>query len=79
MFKDPWLPQPVSFKVVLISTNESTQNYLVKEFITSTFQWDVLKLNQLLRSEDVDVIKNLPIRQGAPDTWIRHYDHHGQY
>lgn len=78
IFQDPWIPRPVTFKI-LMNRGHDNENLLVAEFITSSVRWDVSKLHQYLCREDVEVITQLPISRTAPDTWVWHYDKNGKY
>lgn len=78
MFRDPWLPRPITFKLIT-TPNVDIVNAVVAEFLTPTFQWDMVKLNQCLVQEDVEVIKGISISPSAPDHWIWHYDGRGEY
>lgn len=69
IFHDPWLPRPTTFKVVS-PLDTTLENALVADFITSSLQWNVEKLNQYLLRQDVEVIQCLPISSSAPDRWI---------
>lgn len=77
LFRDSWLPRPLSFKVISPYPIEDTA--LVDEFISPSIQWDVLKLRQHLCEDDVEMIINFPISKSAPDRWIWHYAKNGKY
>lgn len=77
LLRDSWLPRPMTFKTVTPSCEND--NRRVKEFITSTGQWNLRKLSYHLYQEDVDLIVNIPISGTAPDRWVWHYDKFEKY
>lgn len=68
MFKDPRLPLLSTFKVV--SSNAGMDEMKVSEFLTPSLQWDVRIFSAHLLQDDVDFIKNFPIRNFVPDIWF---------
>lgn len=68
LFKDPWLPRPVSFKVIAYE-NPSDMS-LVKDFKTPSFHWKINQLQDCLCSDDVQLISKIPVSPTVPDKWI---------
>lgn len=78
LFIDPGLPHPNSSKV--ISRSNGKDEMLVLEFITLSYHWDILKLNQILCLKDVVIILSQPINSSSlEDPWIWHFSNNGQY
>lgn len=69
MFSDPWLPKASTFRVISPPT-PAMVDACVAEFYTPSLQWDLVKLNQYLVPQDVEMIKGIPISPSTPDRWI---------
>lgn len=72
MFEDPWIPKEFPFKPIRI--NRGMINNKVAYFISSTGGWDLAKLNCVVMSNDIEIIRGIPIDISLNDKLIWHYD-----
>uniref|UniRef100_A0A8R7U3Z9 Reverse transcriptase domain-containing protein n=1 Tax=Triticum urartu TaxID=4572 RepID=A0A8R7U3Z9_TRIUA len=73
IWADPWLPRGVSRRV----TSQQGSHVITKvsDLIDPTSgTWDLHLIDQTFNKEDVEVIVQIPIREGAKDTPAWHFD-----
>uniref|UniRef100_A0A8R7TWE4 Reverse transcriptase zinc-binding domain-containing protein n=1 Tax=Triticum urartu TaxID=4572 RepID=A0A8R7TWE4_TRIUA len=76
IWADPWLPRGVSRRV----TSQQGSHVITKvsDLIDPTSStWDLQLIDQTFNKEDVEVIVQIPIREGAKDTPAWHFDKKG--
>ena len=78
IYKDNWIPQPITFKPISLPTLPSETT--VSELITNDNRWKEALLYEHFMQEDADAIMNIPLpRNHSKDQVIWHYDKNGEY
>lgn len=78
VYKDNWLPRLETFKP--ISPPSLPRDTMVAELIKNENQWDLDKLQQHFRVEDIEIIqKILLLSQYSKDEVMWHFDKKGEY
>ncbi|KAH9669444.1 reverse transcriptase domain-containing protein [Citrus sinensis] len=78
VYKDNWIPRPLTFKPISVQTLPSDTT--VFELITNDNRWKEALLFDQFVQEDADAIMNIPLpRNHSRDQVIWHYDRKGEY
>ncbi|KAL0301821.1 UNVERIFIED_CONTAM: putative mitochondrial protein [Sesamum radiatum] len=80
IWKDPWLPRPVTFKPITPPPEGHDQNVVAAMIDPETKEWDRQIIENIFNPEDQELILKIPLgRESLPDTRCWHYTQNGLF
>ncbi|KAL0283938.1 UNVERIFIED_CONTAM: hypothetical protein Sangu_2475900 [Sesamum angustifolium] len=80
IWKDTWLPRPVTFKPITPPPEDHDQNVVAAMIDPETKEWDRQIIENIFNPEDQELILKIPLgRESLPDTRCWHFTQNGLF